>query len=321
VVLVATVLAGPVAPSPALAGTTVSLTFDDGRGDNYPVLKDMLAQRGMRATFYVNSAKVGTSSYHLTWPQIEDFARNGNEIGGHTLTHPHLPALTYDQQRAEICNDRQALIDHGFNPVSFAYPYAEETASAKQLAQEFGYSSARDVCCGSETIPPRDAYLLHTPPSSNDLSTLKGYITQTENAGGGWVILVFHSIGANSDGPLPISEADMAAFLDWLGARAANGTVVKTVGETMGASPPPAPSAISLTTRAYKVKGSRRVDLTWNGARSTRVDIFRDGAKIATPANTGAYTDALRGKGGGTYRYKVCEEDTTVCSNESRASF
>ena len=315
--LVLSVTAALAWATPALAGqTVVSLTFDDGRADNY-VLKDMFAERGMKGTFYVNSGKAGTSSYYLTWAQIQDLAQGGNEIGGDTVNHVDLTSLNYDQQKAEVCNDRQALIGRGFNPVSFAYPFAKWNTSAKQVVQECGYSSAREVGNGAETIPPRDAYVLRTPPDSNDRSTLQRYVTDVENAGGGWVILVFHSIGSNG-----ISEADMAAFLDWLQPRTANGTVVKTVGEAIGAGPPVPPNpTFMLNAQGYKVKGQQKVDLSWSGTDSPQVDVYRDGGKITTVTNSGAYTDHLNRRGGGSYRYKVCEAGTTTCSNEALVTF
>ena len=55
--------------------------------------------------------------------------------------------------------------------------------------------------------------------------------------------------------------------------------------------------------------------LTWSSATSTTVDIFRNGARIATPPNNGAYTDNTGLKGGASLTYKVCDAgSSTVCS-------
>ncbi|MBW3621413.1 MAG: S8 family serine peptidase, partial [Actinobacteria bacterium] len=81
------------------------------------------------------------------------------------------------------------------------------------------------------------------------------------------------------------------------------------------------PSGIDLTASGSKVKGEKSVDLTWIGATSTTVDVFRDGSKVAAnEPNNGAYTESL-GKGGGTYTYRVCEAGTTVCSNDATVTF
>ncbi len=71
---------------------------------------------------------------------------------------------------------------------------------------------------------------------------------------------------------------------------------------------------LSLTVSGYKVKGSQMADLSWSGASSSDVDVYRNGSVIATTANDGAYTDTLNSKGGGVYDYQVCEAGTTTCS-------
>jgi subtilisin family serine protease len=73
-------------------------------------------------------------------------------------------------------------------------------------------------------------------------------------------------------------------------------------------------SGITLSASAYKVKGSQHVDLTWSGATSVNVDVYRDGSMIATVVNDGEYTDNIGIKGSGTYTYEVCEEGTSICS-------
>jgi hypothetical protein len=79
-------------------------------------------------------------------------------------------------------------------------------------------------------------------------------------------------------------------------------------------------SAIALTGRGYKVKGSHTVDLTWTGASATVVRILRNGSQISSAPNNGRYTDSMNAKGPGSYKYKVCT-DTTVCSNEVNITF
>lgn len=83
----------------------------------------------------------------------------------------------------------------------------------------------------------------------------------------------------------------------------------------------PAPSKISLRATGSKVKGLQTADLTWSGATSTHVDVFRNGNVVATTANDGAYTDNINSKGGGSYTYKICEADSTTCSNEVTVVF
>ncbi len=83
--------------------------------------------------------------------------------------------------------------------------------------------------------------------------------------------------------------------------------------------PPPPPPTINITTRGYKVKGKAQVDVTWNGATGSSVDLFRNTVKIPTP-NDGALID-VPGKVSGTFVYKVCNASTTTCSPNSAVTF
>jgi subtilisin family serine protease len=78
----------------------------------------------------------------------------------------------------------------------------------------------------------------------------------------------------------------------------------------------PPSSGITLSVTGYKVKGLQKADLTWGGATTASVDIFRNGTRITTTANDGSHTDNIDARGGGTYTYKVCEAGTTTCSGE-----
>jgi PKD repeat protein len=80
------------------------------------------------------------------------------------------------------------------------------------------------------------------------------------------------------------------------------------------------PSAITLTVSGSKVKGVKRADLSWTGATSSNVDIYRDASRIATVLNSGTYQDVI-GKGGGTHTYQVCEAGTSVCSSQVSVAF
>jgi serine protease len=96
----------------------------------------------------------------------------------------------------------------------------------------------------------------------------------------------------------------------------ATGTTSKDVSVSSASS-----SGITLSAVGYKVKGRQRTDLTWSGATSTNVDIFRDGTIITTTANDGAYTDNINNVGGGSYVYQVCETGTGTCSNTVTVTF
>lgn len=97
------------------------------------------------------------------------------------------------------------------------------------------------------------------------------------------------------------------------GSAATVGVTVDNSGSTGG--------DITLSATGYKVRGVQHVDLTWDGATSTDIDVYRDGSVVATTANDGAYTDNIGQKGGGSYVYQVCEAGTSTCSNEATVTF
>lgn len=84
---------------------------------------------------------------------------------------------------------------------------------------------------------------------------------------------------------------------------------------------------ISLSASGRKVRGLHTVDLTWSGATTDLVDIFLsiDGgtfeAVIVDTPNDGAETHETTNRGSGTYTYKLCENDSSVCSNEASVVF
>ncbi|RKN38011.1 polysaccharide deacetylase family protein [Streptomyces hoynatensis] len=229
--------------------TVVSLTFDDGAADQFANARPALRAHRLPATFYVNSGRIGREG-HLTAGQVRQLATEGHEIGGHTLTHARLTELSPAGQRREICEDRSALLDLGLSPTTFAYPYGADTAEGARLAAACGYQAARDIggirsprscasCAAVETFPPRAVYAVRTPDSADaetTLADLKRYVTQAEEAGGGWVPLVFHHVCdpcAGGAGRLAVSPGTLEKFLAWLRPRARLGTRVETVADAL----------------------------------------------------------------------------------------
>jgi Galactose oxidase, central domain len=83
----------------------------------------------------------------------------------------------------------------------------------------------------------------------------------------------------------------------------------------------PAGGGIALNAAKRKVGGINTVRLTWSGATSTYVDIYRDGMPIVRTANRGSYVVSTGDTGRARYTYQVCEFGTSTCSNEATATF
>ena len=226
--------ATPTASAVTPQDPVVSLTFDDGDADNF-AMGALLQQYGLRATFYIPSGLVGQPGF-MTWDQLKSLQAAGNEIGGHSLDHTKLQGLGTDALRHEICDDRQNLIEHGFTPVSLAYPFGNYDPNVKAMAKECGYAGARTVHDGPQPLPVSDPYAVRAFPyivSDTDLGKMQRYISGTRKEGGGWVVLVFHHVCDSCD-YFAIRPALMKEFIPWLADQQSMGHLrVATFGEVL----------------------------------------------------------------------------------------
>jgi peptidoglycan/xylan/chitin deacetylase (PgdA/CDA1 family) len=261
----------PPPPPPPGTDTTVTFSFDDGNADQMPAVQ-MLADHGMDGTFFIIPGRVDRpNSPYMTWSQVQAIYAAGNEIGGHTQNHLHLPTLPESQQRSEICDGRQALLSRGYPQVSFAYPFGDHDATSERLVQECGYSSGRGVSglggAGEpkgESMPPQNRWVIRTRGSvdvNDTLPEIEDWIMDAEALSRSSdaptsMNLVFHHLCdpavTNCSDPNGVDDqymtpSDFDALLDWLQARESSGTEVKTIADMMGASAPPTDSTPPLT--------------------------------------------------------------------------
>ncbi|GGW71883.1 S8 family serine peptidase [Alishewanella tabrizica] len=78
---------------------------------------------------------------------------------------------------------------------------------------------------------------------------------------------------------------------------------------------------ILLDAVTYKVSNRVRADLSWTGANSNQVDIFRNNSRIATVNNTGNYTDNTNLRGTGTLTYRICQTGSSTCSDNISVNY
>jgi peptidoglycan/xylan/chitin deacetylase (PgdA/CDA1 family) len=137
-----------------LPNYSVVLTFEDGFQDFYTVAARQLAQRQLEATVFVITDKVDgryppNGESFLSWPQVEELARSGVEVGSHTCSHPKLPELTLDEVRRELADSRTAILEHiSQAEVPLSYPHGRTSESIRRLAQSIGYSCAITTMLG-----------------------------------------------------------------------------------------------------------------------------------------------------------------------------
>jgi hypothetical protein len=101
----------------------------------------------------------------------------------------------------------------------------------------------------------------------------------------------------------------------------ATSQVTVIVTSTTIIPPPSTETGISLSAAGRKVKGLKQVMLSWKGAASSSVDVYRSGTKVMTTANDGSETDFIKTRGAGSYTYKLCDAGTSTCSSSVNVAF
>jgi peptidoglycan/xylan/chitin deacetylase (PgdA/CDA1 family) len=143
-VAIAASLLGLTAPAAhAAPNTTITLTFDDANGDQIAAAAKINGI-GMPGTFFTPSGFIGATGY-MTQAQVLALQAAGNEIAGHTVTHPDLAQMGTDEVKRQVCNDRVNLTNMGLNVTNFAYPFASLTPEVQTIVQGCGYNSARGL--------------------------------------------------------------------------------------------------------------------------------------------------------------------------------
>ncbi len=282
--------------------TTVVIGFDDGLASQY-AHRSLLTAHGVNATFFINSDKVGTSGY-ATWAQLTDLAGAGNEIGGHTLTHANLTTVTAAEAKRQVCDDRLALITHGFDVRNFAYPFGGWNASVKGIVSGCGYLTARttggldeppDCCDYAETVPPSNAMTLraYEPRTTTTLTTYQDLINRARYGGGGVIDLVLHDVcdgACTGFDEYAIKSDTLDSLLTWIGQQP--GLAVKTTkdafGQTGAAPPPPADTvaptaALTAPASGATVSGTTTITATASdNVAVTKVEFLVNGAVVGT---------------------------------------
>ncbi len=100
-----------------LPPSTIYLTFDDGPAPETSAILDILKEKGVRATFFLNAfdrkapaGDVGSSNRFLAYKDVLlRLIADGNVIGNHTFSHRDLATLTPSQINWQLDRVQQCL--------------------------------------------------------------------------------------------------------------------------------------------------------------------------------------------------------------------
>ncbi|MGA9762465.1 MAG: polysaccharide deacetylase family protein [Gaiellaceae bacterium] len=90
--------------SPSTEESALALTFDDGPSEWTPLVLDLLAEYGARATFFILGAEVAGGE-----PTLQRALEEGHELGLHSWSHPHLTELSDEEIRGEMQKTQRAI--------------------------------------------------------------------------------------------------------------------------------------------------------------------------------------------------------------------
>ena len=173
-------LVGQLAQRRPLEGEVV-ITFDDGYADNAELAAPVLKRWSLPATFFVTTGfmesqqqvfwdkDAGLESRWMSWEQVIQLAREGHEIGAHTVGHADLEVASLTETESELRRARdeiQARI--GTAPIHFAVPFGRAFPSLDQaigVARSLGYKSV-SLCRGGIVTPTDNPMRLERWPVS-----------------------------------------------------------------------------------------------------------------------------------------------------------
>jgi peptidoglycan/xylan/chitin deacetylase (PgdA/CDA1 family) len=132
-----------------MAKAVITTSWDDG----YPMdtrLAEMLTRHGLQGTFYIPRRG--------EWPVMPDAhirsLAETHEVGGHTLNHVTLTAISDDEARREIIDGRDWLADVTGKPVvMFCPPRGKFKARHRKVIAETEFIGFRSVECWSIDTP------------------------------------------------------------------------------------------------------------------------------------------------------------------------
>lgn len=118
----------------------VAISFDAAWGnEDTQTLIDILAQRGLTATFFV------VGDWVDRYPEsVKALAASGNEVMNHSLSHAHFSTLREDEIIADVsaCNEKICALT-GVTPTLFRCPYGEYDDHVIQAVSSLGMTAVQ----------------------------------------------------------------------------------------------------------------------------------------------------------------------------------
>lgn len=202
---------GPIYATPkskAFPNGVVSMSFDDGRLNNYEVARPIMDRYGFPGTAYVVAYTIGNSG-SMTVEQLREMQEfSGWEIGSHTYAPgfhaERLTAFTEEELETDMANFRQWQKDNHLQGDTYAYPGGTYNDLVKRVTLRY-FKAGRGIARLWETLPPGDLGVLNTPeyvsyPRTTPADIQEKVLQAQEH--GAWLHICFHGVQAESTSSL-----------------------------------------------------------------------------------------------------------------------
>lgn len=177
----------------------VSFTFDDIPDTALTAGAGILAEEGVRGTFYVAGGLCGRRFDPWRFARAEQLSQlveAGHEIGCHTFSHPDLQRLSRGAVLADLARNDRFLRDlgAGLKIESFAYPYGSVGLRQKRVVSA-RFASCRGVRPGINAGEADLAQLLAQRLYDAEFTPadVDGFIAETVRRNG-WLVFYTHDV-------------------------------------------------------------------------------------------------------------------------------
>jgi peptidoglycan/xylan/chitin deacetylase (PgdA/CDA1 family) len=124
------------------AGLDCEVTFDDGDVTQSDAAARVLAQLGLKGTFFITPGWTGNDTRYMGWAEIEKLAKAGHRIGLHSWSHNLLTSCSSDELQHELAHPREALKQKlGIDADTMSMPGGRWNSRVLRACKGAGYTS------------------------------------------------------------------------------------------------------------------------------------------------------------------------------------
>jgi peptidoglycan/xylan/chitin deacetylase (PgdA/CDA1 family) len=168
----------------------------------------------MKASFYIITAYDNVPLSESRWDAWRSVAGGGHEIGSHSISHPLLSTLPYEQMVQEVVGSKNEIDSRITTQKvrTFVYPSGDFNDNRVSVVKA-NYIAARGVHCALNSAPYDFYNIAGCTP--DDASVNLQYWTAGAEEQGKWLVVYFHSLLAPGERMGIVYCGDFKTYLDF----------------------------------------------------------------------------------------------------------